>query len=101
MPWLGALRRRPPQLVDVRTPPEHARGHIGGVMLVPLGELRRRLPELHLDATRPVIAICQSGNRSRPAVRLLRRAGYDARQLAGGMLAWERVRRGQKKGKGT
>lgn len=82
--------RRPPQLVDVRTPMEHAGGHIGGVKLVPLQELRQRLPELGLDPRRPVIAVCKTGHRSRPAVRLLRSAGFDARQLAGGMDAWRR-----------
>jgi rhodanese-related sulfurtransferase len=35
-----------------------------------------------------VVAICLSAHRSPPAVRLLSRAGYDARQLEGGMLAW-------------
>lgn len=83
--------RRPPQLLDVRSPAEHAGGHIGGVRLAPLQELRRRLPELGLDKGRPVIAICQSGHRSIPAVRLLRREGYDARHLAGGMNAWRRA----------
>jgi rhodanese-related sulfurtransferase len=84
--------RRPPQLVDVRSAVEHARGHIGGVKLVPLPELRQRLGQLGLDSNRPVVAVCKTGHRSRPAVRLLRRAGFDARQLAGGMDAWRRGR---------
>lgn len=82
---------RPPQLLDVRSGAEHEQGHIGGVKLVPLSELRQRLPQLGLDPARPVVAVCRSGNRSRAAVRLLRRAGFDARQLAGGMIAWERA----------
>ncbi len=84
--------RRPPQLVDVRSAGEHAGGHIGGVKLVPLQELRGRLPALGLDRNRPVVAVCQTGHRSKPAVRLLRREGYDARQLAGGMNAWRRAK---------
>lgn len=36
----------------------------------------------------PVLLDVRSAHRSPPAVRLLRRAGVDARQLAGGMLAW-------------
>jgi rhodanese-related sulfurtransferase len=82
--------RKPPQLVDVRSPMEHAGGHIGGVTLVPLPELRQRLNGLGLDRHRPVVAVCKTGHRSKPAVRLLRAAGYDARQLAGGMDAWRR-----------
>ncbi len=83
--------RRPPQLLDVRSAAEHAGGHIGGVKLAPLPELRGRLDNLGLDRSRPVVAICQSGHRSTPAVRLLRASGYEARQLAGGMNAWRRA----------
>ena len=81
---------RPPQLLDVRSAVEHAQGHIPGVKLAPLPELSRRLADLGLDPRRPVVAICKSGNRSRPAVRLLRNNGFQARQLAGGMDAWRR-----------
>src|SRR5512136_466632 len=72
---------RPPQLLDVRSFPEHAQGHIQGARLVPLPELSHRLADLGLDTRRPVIAVCKSGNRSRLAVRLLRRAGFEAKQL--------------------
>jgi rhodanese-related sulfurtransferase len=55
---------------------------------VPITEVRDRLGALPLDAARPVVAICLSAHRSIPAVRLLQQGGYDAAQLAGGMLAW-------------
>jgi rhodanese-related sulfurtransferase len=35
-----------------------------------------------------VVAICLTAHRSIPAVRLLRARGFEAAQLAGGMLAW-------------
>jgi rhodanese-related sulfurtransferase len=78
----------PPQLVDVRTAREFAHGHIEGAINVPVTELAARLPGLSLDRARPVVAICLSAHRSIPAVRLLRGHGLEARQLAGGMLAW-------------
>ena len=53
-----------------------------------MNDLPRRLPQLGLERGRPVVAICLTAHRSIPAVRLLRRAGFDAAQLAGGMLAW-------------
>ncbi len=84
--------RRPPQLLDVRSAAEHAGGHIGGVKLAPLPELKARLATLGLDRDRPVVAVCQTGHRSKPAVRLLQREGFQARQLAGGMNAWRRAR---------
>jgi rhodanese-related sulfurtransferase len=84
-----ALDRAPaPQLLDVRTPAEFAGGHIAGAVNVPVGDLAGRLDTLTLDKSRPVVAICLSAHRSIGAVRLLRDRGFDALQLAGGMLAW-------------
>jgi rhodanese-related sulfurtransferase len=77
-----------PQLVDVRSEGEFRRGHVRGAASAPIPSLTRRLPALGLDRGRPVVAICLTAHRSIPAVRLLRAAGYEASQLAGGMLAW-------------
>ncbi len=77
-----------PQLVDVRTETEFRRGHLRGAVNVPISALPSRLATLGLERDRPVVAICLTAHRSIPAVRLLRRAGFDAAQLAGGMLAW-------------
>jgi rhodanese-related sulfurtransferase len=79
---------RPPQLVDVRTQLEYAAGHIEGAIHVPVTGLAGRRLHLELDPERAVVAICLTAHRSIPAVRLLRRHGLEALQLAGGMLAW-------------
>lgn len=79
---------RRPVVLDVRTSLEFAAGHIDGAINVPITTLAQALPGLALGPDRPVVAICLSAHRSIPAVRLLRRHGLDARQLAGGMLAW-------------
>jgi rhodanese-related sulfurtransferase len=76
------------QLVDVRTPAEFARGHVRGAVNVPVTTLPSRLPSLGLDRSRPVVAICLTAHRSIPATRLLRQRGFEAVQLAGGMLGW-------------
>ncbi len=90
--WLAA--NDPPQLLDVRSAGEYARGHLPGAVNVPITELPARVSMLPLAPDRPVVAICLSAHRSIPAVRLLERAGYrDVRQLAGGMLAWWRTQR--------
>ncbi|BDG05317.1 rhodanese-like domain-containing protein [Anaeromyxobacter oryzae] len=81
----------PPQLVDVRTEPEFRHGHLRGAVSVPIATLPARLDALGLDPTRLVVAICLSAHRSIPAVRLLRGRGFDAWQLAGGMIAWRRA----------
>lgn len=85
-------------LLDVREPAEFRERHIAGSRLLPLDQLALRLGELPRD--RPIIAICRSGNRSGVATRLLRRAGFDARNLRGGLIAWQQqglaVERGER-----
>lgn len=78
----------PPVLLDVRTPAEFARGRVEGSRNVPVTSLREALPRLGLLPGTAVVAICLSAHRSPPAVRLLRGAGFEARQLRGGMIAW-------------
>jgi len=74
------------QVVDVRTPEERPDGVIEGDVLIPLDELSQRAAEI--DPARPALIYCRSGSRSAMAVAALRTAGYDAHNLAGGMLAW-------------
>jgi hydroxyacylglutathione hydrolase len=74
------------QVVDVRTPDERPDGVIEGDVLIPLDELSARAGEI--DPARPSLIYCRSGSRSAMAVAALRAAGYDAHNLAGGMLAW-------------
>jgi rhodanese-related sulfurtransferase len=74
------------QILDVRLEHERAEGHIAGSVHIELTELSARAGEL--DTERPVLVFCRSGSRSAMAVAALRGAGYDAHDLAGGMLAW-------------
>ena len=74
------------QVVDVRTPEERPDGVIEGDVLIPLAELSARASEI--DPSRPSLIYCRTGNRSSMAVAALRAAGYDAHNLAGGMVAW-------------
>ncbi len=77
-----------PFLLDVRSAAEYATGHLEGAVNVPVTSLAGRIGSLGIPVGRPVVAICLSAHRSPPAVRLLRGAGLEARQLAGGMIAW-------------
>ncbi len=90
----------PPQIIDVRSTAEYNAGHIPGAVSVPLPSLAGRVASLGLDPARPVVAICLTAHRSVPAVRLLTRHGYDARQLAGGMRAWRKASLPEEKDRG-
>ena len=72
--------------IDVREPHEFEAAKIPGAKLIPLGELPNRLAEI--DKSVPVVVHCRSGARSARAVGLLRQNGYDATNVAGGILAW-------------
>jgi rhodanese-related sulfurtransferase len=76
-------------LLDVREPFEYEEAHIAGSTLIPLGELTRRVAEIPRDT--PIVAVCRSGQRSGLATEMLRRAGYDAVNMGGGMIAWVRA----------
>ncbi len=73
-------------VLDVREPPERAICAIPGSVLIPLGELPRRLAELPTD--RDIVVACRAGVRSARAVALLREHGFRAWNLRGGILAW-------------
>ena len=84
------LRRGALTLVDVREPAELEDGRIDGARNIPLGQLGPRLDELRGE--QPVAFICRSGGRSARATRAATKAGLDAVNVAGGVLAWERAR---------
>lgn len=73
-------------LLDVRTAEEHSICHFPTAVLIPLRQLPDRLDEL--GKSREIIVHCKSGVRSRAAVLLLQKQGYQAKSLSGGILAW-------------
>jgi rhodanese-related sulfurtransferase len=74
------------EVVDVREPHEREVGHIDGSRHVPLSELTTAAKSF--DPARPVVFVCRVGARSAMAAWSFARAGYDAHNLDGGMLAW-------------
>lgn len=78
-----------PLLLDVREPDEFAAWAIPGAWNVPLSQLQFQLATL--PRTGPVVVVCASGVRSAKATGLLRAAGVEATNLAGGMEAWSAV----------
>ncbi len=73
-------------LLDVRAPLEHVQLRIPNSMLIPLDELRFAYKNLSKD--KRYIVYCRSGERSAFATYFLRQLGYEAYNLAGGILTW-------------
>jgi rhodanese-related sulfurtransferase len=75
-------------LLDVRTQPEFARQHVPGSLLIPLYSLESRLAEVPNGGV-PIAVICEEGQRSLSACRLLAEHGFSPLySLAGGLQAW-------------
>lgn len=74
-------------LLDVRQPEEYAAGHIPGALLVPLGDLPKRMSEINQD--KPVLVYCAIGGRSRVAAQMMAEEGFGkVYDLAGGFKGW-------------
>jgi len=73
-------------VLDVRNPDEYESGHIGGAVLIPLGELGARQDEIP-DGD-PLYVVCAMGGRSLNATKALVQAGYPALSVTGGTKGW-------------
>lgn len=76
-----------PQLVDVRSVTEFRAGHIPGAVNIPMDEIESRLADL--DRQRPIVLICQAGQRARITAELLAPCRKDVTVLGGGTKAWK------------
>ena len=76
-----------PFVLDVREPNEYQINRIPGSVLIPLGDLPKRVGEL--DPNAEIVTQCKSGVRSGKAAAFLRQQGFtNVKNLTGGILAW-------------
>ncbi len=80
------------KVLDVREPSEFATGVIQGAMLIPLGQVEKRLAELDGFKDQPMYIVCGSGGRSAQAIKVLSKHGFTKLQnMKGGMNAWRKA----------
>ena len=81
----------PMTIIDVREPHERAIMRIPNTIVIPIGQLARRMKEL--DPEVDTIFICKSGKRSILAINTLREAGYEGKMynLKGGIDAMKDI----------
>ena len=72
-------------VVDVRTAPEYAAGHIPGSVNVPVDDLRGRLGDLPAGE---LLVVCAVGIRGYLAARTLAQQGRSVANVDGGYLTW-------------
>lgn len=78
-------------VLDVREPVEWHHGRIAGAVHIPLSTLPERLDEL--PENQQLLVVCKLGGRSAEATAFLREKGFEAINLAGGMIGWEEAGR--------
>lgn len=72
------------ELIDVRTPIEYNNGHIRQSRNLPLDKINY----YRGDKDKDIYVICASGMRSSRASSYLRKMGYNAINVKGGMSSW-------------
>ncbi len=80
------MRNQLPQIVDVRSGTEFRAGHLPQACNIPLEELESRIEDL--DRSRPLLLVCQSGQRAELASDRLAKHGIGSDVLEGGTKAW-------------
>lgn len=80
---------KPPSavMIDVREVWEYKSGHAKGAKNIPLSQISSRVSEFPRD--REILLICQSGNRSVTAARILQKQGVtQVVNVTGGTTVW-------------
>lgn len=80
-------------ILDVRTPQELVgqHGQIEGVINIPVQVLGQRINELDSYKDKNIAVICRSGNRSVYATKLLKAKDFKAKNVLGGMKAYNKL----------
>ena len=84
------INREKALVIDVCSAEEYAAGHLIGARHVPLDQLEQQLAAVAKNKTQPLILVCASGLRSKRAVAVAKKLGYEqAHSLTGGLKAWK------------
>jgi len=74
--------------LDVRTDTERKQGSIRGSFHIPITSLSSNTNELKKFKDAEIICYCRTGNRSLNAAAKLKKLGFNAANLKGGMIRW-------------
>lgn len=86
--WSAWIDENQGALLDVREPFEWEGGTLPGALLISMGEIPERMPDLDQDTA--WLVVCHSGARSQQVAMYLSMNGYEkVANLAGGMKALE------------
>jgi rhodanese-related sulfurtransferase len=79
-------------VLDIRDAAEYEKGHVLASRNVPFGQLEVRAGEFEKYKAKPVVVVCEAGNRSGRAVGILRKLGFEqVFTLSGGIGGWQQA----------
>ncbi len=71
-------------IIDVRSKKEYKEGHLNGAINIPLSDIKKEIKNITTD--KKILLYCQSGLRSKRALKLLENLGYkELYNLKGGL----------------
>ncbi len=63
-------------LIDVRSFQEYNEYHLNSAICIPSYELQKKIPEMIENKKQMIILYCQTGARSKKAIKILQKLGY-------------------------
>ncbi|WP_133650012.1 rhodanese-like domain-containing protein [Paraburkholderia flava] len=86
------INRRNAVVVDLRSAEDFAKGHLPSARHLEFAELQAKVGQLVKNKSNPVLLVCQTGQQSNKAVRVVQDAGYaEVYVLQGGVNAWQQA----------
>ena len=86
------INRKNALMLDVRETSEYDGARVPNAVHMPVSQIAGRAAELKKFMSRPVVAYCDRGNRSRTAAAALSKLGFaEVYTLRGGLRAWKDV----------
>jgi len=90
MEAVNLLNKNDAWILDVRTKEEFEKSHISNSQNVSLDVLGNHIQQYQDRKTKPVILVCQSGNRSLQAAKILKKQAFEnIYNLTDGVLGWQ------------
>jgi rhodanese-related sulfurtransferase len=75
-------------VIDLRAKKDFASGHIAGALNIPYDKLHSRIAELDKHKSKTLILVDAQGQQAGTAARELKKAGFTAAKLSGGISTW-------------
>jgi len=86
------INRRNAAVIDLRPSAEYAQGHVPAAKNFAFADLQAKVGQIAKNKGNPVLLICQTGQQSQKASRMLTEAGYaEVHVLEGGLDAWQKA----------